>query len=139
MKPMSIAIFVLTSFLFASASMAAIEVRVDAPATVTDLQPLALRVMVKNAGNAPLTIAAPTFLRNVQLDVVAVRTDSDRCSSHRVLDGVSQAGIKQVTIPAGATVAVDATPADASKRAATVGPRWNGRERSMSRCGRRRR
>jgi hypothetical protein len=91
--------------------MAAIEVSVDAPASVADLQPLTLRVLVKNGGTAPLTVPAPTFLRNVRIEVVALRTDSDRCSSHRTLDGVSQAGIEQVTIPAGGKIVVSASPA----------------------------
>jgi len=111
MKMTNFAISLLASFLFASPSMAAIEVSVDAPASVADLQPLTLRVLVKNGGTAPLTVPAPTFLRNVRIEVVALRTDSDRCSSHRTLDGVSQAGIEQVTIPAGGKIVVSASPA----------------------------
>lgn len=102
-------------FLFAAAMLPAIaapaphlELRLEAPASLADLQPIALHVTLVNAGHDAVTVPEPVFLRNVSIDVVALQVArTARCSAHTTYDGMVTTGLPVRTLAAGNVLSAD--------------------------------
>ncbi len=86
-----------------------LEIDLDAPASLADLQPLTVHITLRNAGDQTVTIPVPAYLRNVHVDVTAQQpAQSARCSAHMTYDGASTADLPMKTLTAGEVLSVNA-------------------------------
>jgi len=85
-----------------------LELLLDAPASLADLQPLVVHFTLTNAGHDAITVPEPVFLRNTRIDVTPLQVArTSRCSAHITYDGVITTGIPVRTLAAGTTVSAD--------------------------------